>query len=235
MVRDEIVSRVAPVRDTGSSPQLRTPCVADGPAQECRLAAPPPAKEHRANLQRFRARLLTHRELHISLVRGCHELPDKYRGGGTVAVARWRRYRSPGIAAVGSVSICTRCYARRRDAQRDAGTDHGIVTRVCGARARFVLGRSRLRTEMDTYRLVSMSPLSLRRPRPKKVSAAPHRGEANRPIKMQGEANAAGKQPKSPRSKNPLLIGKRHVENSTERPVPLQNEGLHSRAMAKFG
>ena len=31
----------------------------------------------------------------------------------------------------------------------------------------------------------------------KKVGAAPHRGEANRPIRMQGEANAVGKQPKT--------------------------------------
>jgi hypothetical protein len=30
------------------------------------------------------------------------------------------------------------------------------------------------------------------------VSAAPHRGEANRPITMQGEANTVGKQPKKP-------------------------------------
>jgi hypothetical protein len=30
----------------------------------------------------------------------------------------------------------------------------------------------------------------------KKVSAAPHRGEANRPLRKQGEANAVGKQPK---------------------------------------
>jgi hypothetical protein len=33
----------------------------------------------------------------------------------------------------------------------------------------------------------------------KKVGAAPHRGEANRPIRMQGEANAAGKQPRARR------------------------------------
>src|SRR5277367_980435 len=30
----------------------------------------------------------------------------------------------------------------------------------------------------------------------KKVSAAPHRGEANRPLRMQGKANAVGKKPK---------------------------------------
>jgi hypothetical protein len=38
----------------------------------------------------------------------------------------------------------------------------------------------------------------------KKVGAAPHRGEANRPIRMQGKANALGKQPKQP--------GQQHAE-----------------------
>jgi hypothetical protein len=37
----------------------------------------------------------------------------------------------------------------------------------------------------------------------KKVSAAPHRGEANRPIRKQGKANAAGKQPKPRRRRQP--------------------------------
>ena len=46
-----------------------------------------------------------------------------------------------------------------------------------------------------------MSPLSLltffaAAAAAKKVSAAPHRGEANRPLRKQGEANAVGKQPK---------------------------------------
>jgi hypothetical protein len=31
----------------------------------------------------------------------------------------------------------------------------------------------------------------------KKVSAAPHRGEANRPLRKQRKANAVGKQPKA--------------------------------------
>jgi general secretion pathway protein K len=33
----------------------------------------------------------------------------------------------------------------------------------------------------------------------KKVSAAPHRGNANKPIRMQGKANAAGKQQTKPK------------------------------------
>ena len=52
---------------------------------------------------------------------------------------------------------------------------------------------------VDTYRLAVGSPLSLLTffAAAKKVSAAPHRGEPNRPIRMQGKANAASKQPKS--------------------------------------
>jgi hypothetical protein len=84
--------------------------------------------------------------------------------------------------------VCRRSYARRRGAQRDAGTDERLVTSMGGARARLVLGRSRWKTEMAHYRLTFFAAA-------KKVSAAPHRGESNRPITIQGEANAAGKQP----------------------------------------
>src|ERR1700739_1741678 len=43
----------------------------------------------------------------------------------------------------------------------------------------------------------------------KKVGAAPHRGEANRPIRMQGKANTVGKKPKPPaRQKNHFLLAK---------------------------
>jgi hypothetical protein len=49
---------------------------------------------------------------------------------------------------------------------------------------------------MDTYGLAVGSPLSLPTffAAAKKVGAAPHRGEANRPITMQGKANNPGKQ-----------------------------------------
>jgi hypothetical protein len=51
---------------------------------------------------------------------------------------------------------------------------------------------------MDTYWLAVGSPLSLPTffAAAKKVGAAPHRGEANRPLRMQGEANAVGNQTK---------------------------------------
>ena len=89
--------------------------------------------------------------------------------------------------------ICrTKSYARRRGAQRNAGADECFVTEVCGARARLVLGRSGLTTEMDTLQAGGCSPLSLLTffAAAKKVSAAPHRGEANRPKAKQGKANA---------------------------------------------
>ena len=47
-------------------------------------------------------------------------------------------------------SISKGCYAERRGAKRDAGTDECFVTNVGGARDRLVLGRFRRWTEMDT-------------------------------------------------------------------------------------
>jgi hypothetical protein len=50
---------------------------------------------------------------------------------------------------------------------------------------------------------LSLAYFSLRRQR--EVSAAPHRGNANRPIRKQGKANAAGTQPTKRRAgKNPI-------------------------------
>jgi hypothetical protein len=45
----------------------------------------------------------------------------------------------------------------------------------------------------------------------KKVSAAPHRDEANRPITIQGKANAIGKQPKT----NPTRRTKNQEKTNT--------------------
>jgi hypothetical protein len=47
---------------------------------------------------------------------------------------------------------------------------------------------------VDTYKLAVGSPLSLLTffAAAKKVSAAPHRGEANRPLTKQGKANTVG-------------------------------------------
>jgi hypothetical protein len=63
---------------------------------------------------------------------------------------------------------------------RNACADHSVFTQV-----------------VDTYRLAVGSPLSLLTffAAAKKVSAAPHRGKANRPIPMQGKANTARKHP----------------------------------------
>jgi hypothetical protein len=67
---------------------------------------------------------------------------------------------------------------------------------------------------MDTYRLAVASPLSLLTffAAAKKVSAAPHRGIANRPITMQGKAKAARTTTKAPRRQNP--------KNQTLNPSP---------------
>ena len=49
----------------------------------------------------------------------------------------------------------------------------------------------------------------------KESSAAPHRGEANRPIRMQGKANAVGKQPKPRRRRQTPPSG---AQEKTKRP-----------------
>jgi hypothetical protein len=80
-----------------------------------------------------------------------------------------------------------------------SGVDEPFVTNVGGARDDLVSDHSGLAQVVDTYRLAVGSPLSLLTffAAAKKVSAAPHRGEPNRPIRIQGKANALGKPPKS--------------------------------------
>ncbi len=55
-------------------------------------------------------------------------------------------------------------------------------------------------------------------PAAKKVSAAPHRGNANRPLRKQGKANAAGAQPK-----NQSNLPKAILSNSIQHPLILTN------------
>jgi hypothetical protein len=50
----------------------------------------------------------------------------------------------------------------------------------------------------------------------KKVGAAPHRGEANRPLRMQGKANTAGKQPNA--------AGKPKAISQTNKPATRQTK-----------
>jgi hypothetical protein len=77
--------------------------------------------------------------------------------------------------------------------------DERCVTNRDGARDGLVSDHSGLAQVADIYELAVGSPLSLLTffAAAKKVSAAPHRGEANRPIRNQGEVNAVGKQPKA--------------------------------------
>jgi hypothetical protein len=73
--------------------------------------------------------------------------------------------------------------------------DEPFVTRDGCARDDLASDRYRVSGEGDTYCLAVGSPLSLLTffAAAKKVSAAPHRGEANRPLRIQGKANATGK------------------------------------------
>jgi hypothetical protein len=93
------------------------------------------------------------------------------------------------------------CPTAGRVARR--GADECCVTDAGGAREDLVSDRFGLGAEVDTYWLAVgarfLCLLSLRRA--KKVSAAPHRGNANRPIRMQGKATAARPKPNRPTRK----------------------------------
>jgi predicted lipoprotein len=63
----------------------------------------------------------------------------------------------------------------------------------------------------------------------KKVSAAPHRGEANRPIRIQGKANAVGKQPKTNLTRPIRIQGKANAvgkqsKTNLTRPIRIQGK-----------
>jgi hypothetical protein len=51
----------------------------------------------------------------------------------------------------------------------------------------------------------------------KKVSAAPHRGNANRPLRKQGKANTAGKQKRGNASRPPRKQGKANTAGKQKR------------------
>jgi hypothetical protein len=97
-----------------------------------------------------------------------------------------------------------------------SGVDESFVTKVGGARAGLVFGPLRFCKRCGHLRASGCSPLSLLTffAAAKKVSAAPHRGIANRPITKQGKANTAGtttkprrrRQPQKPRAKRPIPI-----------------------------
>jgi hypothetical protein len=92
--------------------------------------------------------------------------------------------------------------------------------------------------EADTYRLAVGSPLSLLTffAAAKKVSAAPHRGNANKPEAKQGKANAPGtttrykppqatfrtrtKKAKSAPSKNPMRFKQNSKNNNRKKRKP---------------
>jgi hypothetical protein len=59
--------------------------------------------------------------------------------------------------------------------------------------------------------------------RQRKVGAAPHRGNANKPIRKQGKANTAGTQTKAPRRQTkqatPNAVGKQSAEQAKPKPI----------------
>jgi hypothetical protein len=101
--------------------------------------------------------------------------------------------------------------ARRTDRSATHAVRSGMNERcVAGARNtrdQIVRGPLRANTSGGHLRASGVSPLSfayfsLRRQR--KVSAAPHRGNANKPKRNQGKANALNKHPRAPASKQNL-------------------------------
>jgi hypothetical protein len=112
------------------------------------------------------------------------------------------------------------------------GMNERLVTNRSGARAGLVLARFRIKYRDGSLRAGGLSPLSFayflcgRRPEgsplggQRKVGAAPHRGNANRPLRTQGKANTARQTkitPRRRRQKNhyPLAAGALYATQST--------------------
>jgi hypothetical protein len=75
-----------------------------------------------------------------------------------------------------------------------SGVDESFVTKSESARGDFVHGPLRREVSGGHLQAGGVSPRSL-------LSAAPHRGEANRPLRNQGKANAIRTTPKAPQAK----------------------------------
>jgi hypothetical protein len=103
-----------------------------------------------------------------------------------------------------------------------AGRDDCCVTGASKTRNQIVRVPLRRCASGGHLKAGGVSPLSfayfsLRRQR--KVGAAPHRGNANKPIRKQGKANTKSKQPKqAPQAKPP------NKPNTTREPRPKSNE-----------
>ena len=92
--------------------------------------------------------------------------------------------------------------------------DERCVANVCGARAGLVFGPLRGVLRGGHLQAGGVSPLSLLTffAAAKKVSAAPHRGEANRPISNQGKANTLIKPPNQENQKTRMSSVKNKIE-----------------------
>jgi general secretion pathway protein K len=102
-------------------------------------------------------------------------------------------------------SQTTSGYAEPTRTECVGGMDERCVTNEGNARAGLVLGRFRIKGKDGSLLASGVSPLSLLTffAAAKKVSAAPHRGEANRPLRKQGKANAVGTPPNAVGKSNP--------------------------------
>jgi hypothetical protein len=104
----------------------------------------------------------------------------------------------------------TQCGGRMND---------GLVTNACGARDDLVFVPLTARSRGGHLQAGGVSPLSLPTffAAAKKVGAAPHRGNTNKPIRMQGKANTISKQSTPPaKQKNHLATG---IVNSAPLPI----------------
>ena len=95
-----------------------------------------------------------------------------------------------------------------------SGVDECFVTNLINARAHLVFGPLRVHAREGHLQAGGVSPLSLLTffAAAKKVSAAPHRGEANRPISNQGKANTLIKPPNQENQKTRMSSVKNKIE-----------------------
>jgi general secretion pathway protein K len=92
--------------------------------------------------------------------------------------------------------------------------DECFVTNLINARAHLVFGPLRINSGGGHLRAGGLSPLSLLTffAAAKKVSAAPHRSEANRPISNQGKANTLIKPPNQENQKTRMTSVKNKIK-----------------------
>jgi general secretion pathway protein K len=124
-------------------------------------------------------------------------MPPAIRTASTGLASALVARQAAGIVHTLGSKYPTEGYAEPSRTQCVDGMNECFVTNGGNARAGLVFGPLRDGLRGGHLRAGGVSPLSLLTffAAAKKVSAAPHRGEANRPTRKQGKANAAEKQP----------------------------------------